>query len=105
MDIHFREHSIFLIKDFADAIPGELGPVLDEAFLWDLADALTDENRFSKQWEKARTEFKRVGLRRRISVLTKELTGGSSITSERELAIQQELRALMTTLKTLEKAT
>ncbi len=104
LDVHLREHSVFLIKDFADAIPGELGPVLDEAFLWDLADALTDENRFSKQWEKALTEFKRVGLRRRISLLTKELTGGSSVTPERERAIQQELRALMTTLKTLEKS-
>lgn len=111
LDIHLREHSslpagrqVFLIKDFADGIPGELGPVLDEAFLWDLADALTDENRFSKQWEKALTEFKRVGLRRRISVLTKELTGGSNISPERELGIQQELRAFMTTLKTLEKS-
>lgn len=105
LDIHLREHSVFLIKDFADGIPGELGPVLDEAFLWDLADALTDENRFSKQWEKALTEFKRVGLRRRISVLTKELTGGGSVTTERERTIQQELRVCMTTLNTLEKAT
>lgn len=104
LDVHLREHSVFLIKDFADRIPGELSAVLDEAFLWDLADALTDENRFSKQWEKAMTEFKRVGLRRHISLLTKELTGGSGITQDRELAIQQELRAFMTTLNDLEKS-
>lgn len=104
LDIHLREHSVFLIKDFADRIPGELSAVLDEAFLWDLADALTDENRFSKQWEKALTEFKRVGLRRHIFLLTKELTEVSGITRDRELAIQQELRAFMTTLNDLEKS-
>lgn len=104
LDIHLRGHSVFLIKDFADRIPGELSAVLDEAFLWDLAGALTDENRFSKQWEKALTEFKRVGLRRNISLLTKELTEVSGITRERELMIQQELRAFMTTLNDLEKS-
>lgn len=105
LEKHIREHPVFLIKDFADLIPGELAPVLDEAFLWDLADALSDDNVFGKQWEKALIEFKRVGLRRQISVLTKELTGGGSITPERERAIQQELRTRMTTLKTLEKST
>ncbi|MEK9143416.1 MAG: DNA primase [Patescibacteria group bacterium] len=111
LDIHLREHSdlpagrqVFLIKDFADRIPGELSAILDEAFLWDLADALTDENRFSKQWEKALTEFKRVGLRRHIFLLTKELTKVNGITRDRELAIQQELRAFMTTLNDLEKS-
>lgn len=105
LEEHTREHPVFLIKDFADLIPGELAPVLDEAFLWDLADALSDDNVFGKQWEKALIEFKRVGLRRQISVLTQELTGGGSITPERERAIQQELRTRMTTLKTLEKST
>ncbi len=104
LNAYLREHSVFLIKDFADGIPGELSPVLDEAFLWDLADALSDENRFSKQWEKAMTEFKRVGLRRQISVLTKELTEVKGITRKRELAIQQELRGIMTTLNDLEKS-
>lgn len=104
LDAHLREHSVFLIKDFADGIPGELAPVLDEAFLWDLAGALNDENIFLKQWEKALIEFKRVGFRRQISALTKELTGGSNITAERELVIQQELGVRMTSLNTLEKS-
>lgn len=104
LDTHLREHSVFLIKDFADRIPVELHAVLDEAFLWDLTAELADENRFSKQWVKALIEFKRVGLRCQISVLTKELTDTGGITRDRELAIQQKLRDIMTTLNDLEKS-
>lgn len=56
---YLKENTVFLIKDFADRLPKELLPTLDEAFLWDIAD--------EKAWTNALVELKRAGIRRKIA--------------------------------------
>jgi DNA primase len=84
---------VFLIKDFADSLPKELLPTLDEAFLWDIADLLADEELFTREWLATIREFKKVTIRRKIH----ELTRGS------HEGVQKQLQHLTDTLRELEK--
>jgi len=85
---------VFLIKDFADTLPTELVPTLDEAFLLDIADLLDDEELFTREWERAIREFKKVVLRRKIQEITRQTHVSSS---------QKQLQGLMSALRELEK--
>ncbi|MBI4066420.1 DNA primase [Candidatus Gottesmanbacteria bacterium] len=103
LEQYLKDHSIFLIKDFADRLPKELTPTLDEAFLWDIADLIDDEERWSEQWDKTLRELKRTVLRRQIRELTKQLAVSEELSADKESAIQGQLRDLTTHLKDLEK--
>ena len=94
-------HPVFLVKDFADSLPKELLPILDEAFLWDIGDVLTDEERFAKQWAKATYELKRTLLRRQIQELARG-NARSEKTDEQSRVIQGRLGELTGALKALE---
>ncbi len=93
---------IFLIKDFADSLPAELLPTLDEAFLWDIADLLGDEELFTRQWHQAIREFQKVVLHRKIQALTKQ-GSAEDLTARDTGDIQRELKALTDALKAIEK--
>lgn len=56
-------HRIFLAKDFADLLPHELIPAFDEAFLLDISGFLDDEERFTREWDKAIREVKKMHIR------------------------------------------
>ena len=101
LDHYLNDHTIFLIKDFADQLPQELVATLDEAFLWDIGDLLDDAERLSKDWTKALFALKRANLRRRMTEISRELVGDTP--SDRESALQEELRSLTESLNTLEK--
>ena len=94
LDRYLGDHAIFLIKDFADRLPQELTATLDEAFLWDIADLLDDQERMSKEWAKALVELKRTSLRRRMGELSLEISKGKDVSLE--------LRELTRKLKTLD---
>jgi DNA primase len=84
---------VFLIKDFADSLPKELLPTLDEAFLWDIADLLADEDLFTREWLSTIREFKKITIRRKIHELTRGDHEG----------LQKELQRLTDALRELEK--
>lgn len=94
IDRHLKDHTVFLIKDFADQLPHELTPTLDEAFLWDIADLTGDGERLSKEWTKALIALSRSNLKRRMGELSKEINKGNDVSTE--------LRALTQKLKTLD---
>jgi DNA primase len=90
---------VFLVKDFVDTLPPELVPTLDEAFLWDIADFISDDELFAREWLRAMEEFKKVTLRRKIHELTKKIASSSQAEK-----LQKELKALTQALKSLEKS-
>ncbi|KKU88217.1 DNA primase [Candidatus Gottesmanbacteria bacterium RIFCSPLOWO2_01_FULL_48_11] len=102
LDTFLKDHPIFLIKDFADSLPPELLPTLDEAFLWDISDLLEDEERFVREWDQARVEFRRMSIRRKITEVTKMLQKQAG--SDETHALQNDLRVLTVKLKELEKS-
>lgn len=94
---------VFLIKDFADALPAELVPTLDEAFLWDLADVLGDEELFIREWLNTLKEFRRVTLRRKIHELTQKIQHPDISATETD-ELQVQLKGLTEALRNLEKS-
>ncbi len=94
-------HSVFLIKDFADSLPPELLPSLDEAFLWDMTGLIGDDELFMREWTRTLREFERVILRRKIHELTREVTAKTDDAKAAQL--QGHMKELTTRLKNLEK--
>lgn len=91
-------NNVFLIKDFADSLPAELVPTLDEAFLWDIGDLLGDEELFAREWASAMRELERAGVKRKIHEITGRMTVADTTDTE-----DKELRELTDRLKVLEK--
>jgi DNA primase len=91
-------NTLFLIKDFADSLPIELVPTLDEAFLWDIGDQLADEELFVREWVSVLRELERAGVKRKIQDMTLRMHHTDTTTQE-----DDELRALTDRLKDLEK--
>jgi DNA primase len=94
---------VFLIRDFADSLPEELVPTLDEAFLWDLSDTLRDEETFTREWIQAIREFKRVTLRKKIREEARLTHNEASETLVTES--QKRIQSLTRKLSELEKQT
>ena len=101
LDKFLKDHPVFLIKDFADSLPNELLPTLDEAYLFDVADILDEEERLFKEWTKALSMLKYEILRQKIAKLTRIVhdADGEDFTK-----IQAELSRLTGQLKQLEKS-
>lgn len=89
-------------KDFAQTLPAELIPTFDEAFLLDLSGFFDDDVRFSREWEKAVREVRRVGLKRQIEIISSDLRD-SGLSDDKYGALQEKLRALVEELSRLEK--
>jgi DNA primase len=93
---------IFLIRDFADSLPGELLSTLDEAFLWDMSDFLSDEDLFTREWLRSIKDFRRIAIRRKIH----ELTQSSARTDQsppETAAMKNQLKTFTDALRELEK--
>ena len=91
-------NSVFLIKDFADSLPVELVPTLDEAFLWDIGDQLTDEELFAREWNATLREMERAVVKRKIQGITGLMRHADTTKHE-----DDDLRELTDRLKALEK--
>lgn len=73
LSAHLSEHRIFLLKDFIDALPKELIPTVDDAFLWDTSESANDSERFAKEWAKTIRTLRQAILRRKIRETTDAL--------------------------------
>lgn len=93
----------FLIKDFADSLPAELLPTLDEAFLWDIADIASDPELFIREWHQSVKEFQKVLARRKMYELTRS-SGDEGLSATAVGDIKSQLNSLSDTLKSLEKS-
>jgi DNA primase len=93
---------VFLMKDFADTLPTELHTTLDEAFMWDISDILSDDEHFLREWHNSLREFKKIILRKNIQALTKRHRGDGAKQSE-SVSFQKELTGLTDSLRELEK--
>jgi len=89
---YLHNGSAFQIKDFADRLPPELIPTLDEAFLWDVGDLLQDEQMFTSEWGVSLAALEREMVKHRIADIISSTEDDS------------ELQGLTDRLKALEKA-
>ncbi|MBI5619485.1 DNA primase [Candidatus Gottesmanbacteria bacterium] len=96
-----KSHKKFSIRDFAESVPKELLPTLDEAFLWDIADFLEDKERFAREWERVLRELRRVSIRRSIEVASIQLKR-ADLSGTEVKTLHEQLRSLTVELKPLE---
>ena len=94
---------VFLIKDFADSLPSELIPTFDEAFLWDIADFLGDEELFTREWVRSIREFRKIVLHRKIQSLTKK-GSADNLSPHQNSTIQHQLKLVTDALRDIEKS-
>ncbi len=98
------DHRIFFIKDFADTIPAELLPSLDMAFLWDIQDLVSDEEKFTKEWITTLRCLQEDWLRVRIAQLSQSLKAadsGSELAEKLEGEINDATKALTVLVKSV----
>ncbi len=80
-----KQHVV--LKSFAASLPPELIETLDEAFLWDIADFVENEEKMNREWGRALYEFRVLVLKRKIQ-------------NEKDM---EKLKALTSALADLEK--
>lgn len=101
LEVFLKDHPVFLIKDFADSLAQELVATLDEAFLWDMADILTQEERVQREWDKTTRELRRLNLRAKIREVTAKLRQPEG--EDKENQLKEEIKRFSEELKHLEK--
>lgn len=98
------DHRVFLLKDFVDSLPKELVSTLDEAYLWDVADFIEDDERSWREWGKAVWELRRVIFRRKIKELTGRLSKEKELSPRAIADLHRQLKELADKLKIIEKS-
>lgn len=102
--VFLENHRVFLAKDFADALPPELQPIFDEAFLWDVSAILDDAERFSREWDKAVREVGKAHVHHAMEEISRTLRD-TGTTSDQHDALQKKLKSYTDELVALEKST
>lgn len=100
LDAYVKQDAAFIISEFAQTMPKELLPVLDEAYLWDISTIIDDPEGYQKEWNKTLKEVQKSILRRNMRDITEKIKGSSD---EDTQSLQQELVKLTVAFTALEK--
>jgi DNA primase len=95
---YIPSHTPFLLRDFADSLPKELIPVVDEAFLWDISGFADDEELVAREWTKMLIELRKQTLHTKVKALTMKLNAGQN-----DKAVEIQLGEVTRALGALEK--
>ncbi len=97
---YIKQDVIFVVSEFAQTLPKELLPVLDEAYLWDISTITDDSDLYQKEWNKTLKEVQKSIIRRSMRDVTEAIKSSKVEDAE---ALQQELVKLTVELTALEK--
>jgi len=100
IDSYIKQDTTFVISEFAQTLPKELLPVLDEAYLWDISTIADDPDLYQKEWSKTLKEVQKSIIRRSMRDVTEEIKSSKSEDTE---VLQQELVKLTVAFTALEK--
>lgn len=95
---YLESQAVFFLKDFADTVPPELAPTLDEACLWDLSGLNENEETYAREWTRTVREIRKLKLKARLQEIS------SRITEEENDELHQELTRITRELSLLEKS-
>jgi DNA primase len=99
LEKYIPAHTPFLLRDFADSLPKELVPVVDEAFLWDISGFTDDDELVSREWTKMLFELRKQTLHAKVKALTVKLNAGDT-----DKTIEAQLGEVTRALGALEKS-
>lgn len=100
LDSYTKQDAVFVVSEFAQTLPKELLPVLDEAYLWDISSIANDPESYQKEWSKTIKEVQKSIIRRSMRDVTEAIK--SSKVEDTEV-LQHELVKLTGAFTALEK--
>jgi len=100
LDSYTKQDTAFVVSEFAQTLPKELLPVLDEAYLWDISSFADNPETYQKEWSKTLKEVQKSIIRRNMRDVTEKIKSSKEEDTE---ALQQELVKLTVAFTTLEK--
>ena len=100
VDSYIKQDTAFVVSEFAQTLPKELLPVLDEAYLWDISSFADNPETYQKEWSKTLKEVQKSIIRRNMRDVTEKIKSSKEEDTE---ALQQELVKLTVAFTTLEK--
>ena len=101
IESYSKQDTAFVVSEFAQTLPKELLPVLDEAYLWDISTIAEDPEAYQKEWNKTLKEVQKSIIRRSMRDVTEKI---KSSKEEDAQALQQELVKLTVEFTALEKS-
>ena len=101
IESYSKQDTAFVVSEFAQTLPKELLPVLDEAYLWDISAIADDSETYQKEWNKTLKEVQKSIIRRSMRDVTEKI---KSSKEEDTQALQQELVKLTVEFTALEKS-
>lgn len=101
LDLYAKQDAAFEVSEFAQTLPKELLPVLDEAYLWDISTIADNPETYQKEWNKTLKEVQKSILRRSMRDVTEKIKSSKEEDTE---ALQQELVKLTVEFTALEKS-
>jgi len=101
LDLYTKQDAAFEVSEFAQTLPKELLPVLDEAYLWDISTIADNPETYQKEWNKTLKEVQKSILRRSMRDVTEKIKSSKDEDTE---ALQQELVKLTVEFTALEKS-
>jgi len=100
IDSYLKQDTAFVVSEFAEILPKELLPVLDEAYLWDISTIIDDPDAYQKEWNKILKEVQKSIIRRNMRDVTEKIKLSKDIDTN---VLQQELVKLTEAYTALEK--
>lgn len=101
IESYSKQDTAFVVSEFAQTLPKELLPVLDEAYLWDISAIADDSETYQKEWNKTLKEVQKSIIRRSMRDVTEKM---KSSKEEDTQALQQGLVKLTVEFTALEKS-
>lgn len=100
----YMENRKTKVEGLKDLLPPELQMVFGEVMLTDLGEVLDDEKQFEKEFNRTKSELKKLDLRGEIGRVSKEIEHLEKAGSEKELVKSEKgLRGLLESLKQMER--
>ena len=102
LESYLSTHEQFILTDFVKALPKELLPVCDEAYLWDLSSIIEQNDVFQKEWMKKIKEVRGGILKKQMRDVTEQMRGVTE--EEKQTQLQEQLVKLTAEYTALEKS-
>lgn len=104
LDDYASRQKVIFVKDFANELPKELLPILDEAYLMDLSSFIDNDELLLREWFKALKEEQKMIIHKKINDITKTFTESEESIDSAQKEKEDKLREYTQKLRDLEKS-
>lgn len=100
---YLKTHNKLEVKKFGQLLSPEIAPLFDKAYLYDIENVLSDENKYSHELSKTAKEIKKMSIRRSINELSTKIRQEEEKGGDNKI-LQEELRKLIEAKQEVDKS-